>query len=66
MMYVYSISWYIVTISGTIIEYLSAFTICISVMVNIRVKLWKVHHIQLPSSLKNPIQFDNEQQVHTI
>ena len=24
-------------------------------MVNITVKLWKVHHIQLPHSLKNPI-----------
>ena len=48
------------------VEYPSTLTICISVMVNIRVKLQKVHHIQLPRSLKNPIQFDNKQfQVHT-
>ena len=39
----------------------------ISVMVKIRVKLQKVHlNIQLPCSLKNPIQFDNKQQIHTI
>ena len=31
----------------------------------IRVKLLKVHHIQLPRSLKKPIQFDNKQQIHT-
>ena len=33
-------------------------------MVNIRIKLRKVHHIQLPRFFKNPIQFDNKQ-VHT-
>ena len=51
----------------TTIEYLATFCICISVMVGmIRVKLWKVHHIiQLSHSLKNTIQFDDNQQ-HTI
>ena len=44
-----------------IIEYPSTFTICISVVVNIRVKLRKVHHVQLPRFLKNPVKFDNKQ-----
>ena len=34
-------------------------------MVNIRVKLREVHHIQLPCSLKNPIHFYNKQ-AHTV
>ena len=45
-----------VTILGTIIEYPS--TICISVMVKL---MESSSYIQLPCSLKNPIQFDKKQ-----
>ena len=63
---------------GTTIEYPSAFTICISVLIwlisAILTSMWNIYLIsgkfvisnKLPRYLKNSIQFDNKQQVHTL
>lgn len=53
--------------SGTTIECPTTFTIRIQYLYGCitMVKLQNVHHIQLPCSLKNLIQFDNKQQVYT-